>query len=149
MRCKIVYKEKLQQDVSAEDKALFKKNYEEQLAELLPRAEICKNEFNELKKLLKSADSDPVEEIRKLAISTDQDFHDIRKNMVHMNEIYHQLKAINMSHDVGLEVAKTVLAYTHSFDQQIIKFKGGVLSLKRYLKKERQGATVLGPQEIA
>lgn len=82
------------------------KEYESLRTEYLSKLDIYKQQFQKEKRNLKSADTDPVEEIRKISLSIDHDFDELRKFLITIDEIEANLDAISSSHDIILKILK-------------------------------------------
>jgi hypothetical protein len=113
-----------------------KEEYEDERGELMTRLEIFKGQFIEEKRNLKSAEDDPVEEIRKISLSIDHEFEELRKFLVTIREIEANLEAMSNSHDVIIEILKECKDFQKLFSQELLKFKGGLFNISKYVKKD-------------
>lgn len=118
-------------------KAEFKKEYEELRTEYLSKIDIYKGLFIEEKKNLKSADTDPVEEIRKLSLAIDQDFDELRQFLVTIKEIEANLESVMNSHRVVLEILNECKKFSVLFEKEILNFKGGIFNIEKYTKSNQ------------
>lgn len=116
---------------SLEESNLITKEYEAFRAEFMSKLDIQKQQFILEKRNLRSADTDPVEEIRKISQSIDHDFDELRKFLITIDEIESNLDAISASHDTILKVLKECKDFQQLFSQELLRFKGGIFNVKK------------------
>lgn len=130
------FKKRLKNAKTQSSRAKVRKEYEEYRSEYMARLEIYKGQYIEEKRNLRSADTDPVEEIKKISLSIDYDFEELRKFMVTIREIETNLDALSASHDVILRILKECSDFQELFKKELLKYKGGIFNIKKYVKKE-------------
>jgi hypothetical protein len=69
-------------------------------------------------------------------LSIDHSFDELRKFLITIDEIEANLDAISGSHDVILKILKECKDFQTLFSSELLKFKGGVFNIKKYVKKE-------------
>lgn len=112
----------------------IRKEYEEIRNENMATLEIYKAQFIEENRNLRSADTDPVEEIKKLNHAIDFDFAELRKFLVTIREIESNLDSVSASHDVISKILKECHDYQELFKKELLKYKGGIFNIKQYVK---------------
>lgn len=110
--------------------------YNDEKAELYSKLDIFKSRFHEAEGELKSADDDPVEEIRKLSLSIEHDFNAMRKFFLAIKEIEANLQSIQKSHEIIDHMIDQCKAYNELFDKEIMQYKGGIFEVDK--KKKAQ-----------
>lgn len=110
----------------------FEEKYEEERAELYSRLDIAKGLFLEAESNLKSADDDPVEEIRKLSLSIEHDFNEMRNFFIAIKEIEANLISIHRSHQVIEKMISECQTYNNLFSTEILQFKGGIFDIDKF-----------------
>lgn len=109
-------------------------NYNDEKAELYSKLDIFKSRFHEADADLKSADDDPVEEIRKLSLSIEHDFNAMRKFFLAIKEIEANLQSIQKSHEIIEKIIEQCKAYNELFDKEIMQYKGGIFEVDKKKK---------------
>ena len=115
----------------AEKISELEKKYNDEKAENLSKLDIAKSMFLEASSNLKSADDDPVEEIRKLSLSIEHDFNDMRNFFLAIKEIEANLLSIQKSHEVIEKIVDQCKAYNELFDKEILQYKGGLFEVDK------------------
>jgi potassium intermediate/small conductance calcium-activated channel subfamily N protein 2 len=105
--------------------------YDNEKAEIYSKLDIFKSMFNEAFSNLKSADEDPVEEIRKLSLSIEHDFNEMRNFFIAIKEIEANLLSVQKSHEVIDKVIEQCKAYNQLFNKEILQYKGGIFDIEK------------------
>ena len=120
----------------------LEQKYDNEKAEIYSKLDIFKSMFNEAFSNLKSADEDPVEEIRKLSLSIEHDFNEMRNFFIAIKEIEANLMAVHKSHEVIEKVIEQCKAYNQLFNKEIVQYKGGIFDIDK--KKGGEGSVKSG-----
>lgn len=112
----------------------LEETYNDEKAEIYSKLDIFKSRFLEATAELKTADEDPVEEIRKLSLSIEHDFNSMRKFFLAIKEIEANLQSIQKSHEIIDKMIDQCKAYSELFDREIKEYKGGIFEVDK--KKE-------------
>lgn len=112
----------------------LEENYNDEKAEIYSKLDIFKSRFHEADSDLKSADDDPVEEIRKLNYSIEHDFNEMRKFFLAIKEIEANLQSIQKSHEIIDKIIQQCNAYNELFDKEIMQYKGGIFEIDKKKK---------------
>ena len=112
--------------------------YNDEKAEIYSKLDIFKSSFHEASSELKSADDDPVEEIRKLSLSIEHDFNAMRKFFLANKEIEANLQSIQKSHEIIDKMIEQCKAYNELFDKEIMQYKGGIFEVDKKKKGQAQ-----------
>ena len=105
--------------------------YEADKAEIYSRLDILKTLFNEANAELNPPDVDAVEEIRKLSVSIEHDFNEMKNFHVAIKEIEANLMSIKKSHEVIVTVIDNCKSYNELFKKEINLYKGGIFKAEK------------------
>lgn len=126
-------KEGLDTDNEADAKKIqeLERVYELERAEIFSKLDILKAAYHEAELNLRSAEEDPVEEIRKLSLAIERDFNLMRNYFIAIKEIEANLLAVQKSHEVIEKIIQQCKAYNGLFNKEILEYKGGLFELDK------------------